>query len=99
MATFITYSLICYFKDREENLAEVSLNLQNIFRVLKGCTIDPGIMAINTQQDDQRKQRATLFDYIDHQSVLDIQKQADDEIGDIEASVLSCEYIETTSDD
>ncbi|CDH50910.1 hypothetical protein RO3G_13986 [Lichtheimia corymbifera JMRC:FSU:9682] len=71
-------------QDREENLAEVSLNLQNIFRVLKGCTIDPGIMAINTQQDDQRKQHATLFDYIDHQSVLDIQKQADDEIGDIE---------------
>lgn len=66
------------------------MNLQNIFRVLKGCTIDPGIMAINTQQNDQRKQHATLFDYIDHQSVLDIQKQADDEIGDIEASELYC---------
>ena len=62
------------------------MNLKNIFRVLKDCTIDPGIMAINIQQKDQRN--ATLFDYIDHQSVLELQKQADDEIGDIEASGL-----------
>lgn len=66
------------------------MNLQNIFRVLKDCTIDPGILAINTQQ---RNQHATLFDYIDHQSVLELQKQADDEIGDIEASITSCGYI------
>ncbi|KAI7859162.1 autophagy-related protein 17 [Circinella umbellata] len=67
-------------KDREETFAKVSLDLQNIFQVLEKCHIDEGILKYNNEQGKQ----TTLFDYIDHQSVLELQKLADDEIGEIE---------------
>ncbi|KAI8143855.1 autophagy-related protein 17 [Fennellomyces sp. T-0311] len=67
-------------KDREETFGKVTLDLQNIFRVLENCNIDEGILKFN---NEQRKQ-TTLFDYIDHHSVLELRKQADDEISEIE---------------
>ena len=54
--------------------------MQNIFKVLEKCHIDEGILKFNNEQGKQ----TTLFDYIDHQSVLELQKFADDQIGEIE---------------
>ncbi|KAI9270760.1 hypothetical protein BDA99DRAFT_434070 [Phascolomyces articulosus] len=67
-------------KIEEETFAKVSMDLQNIFQVLEGYHIDEGILKYNNEQSKQK----TLFDYIDHQSVLELQKLADDEIGEIE---------------
>ena len=47
---------------------------------MEKCHIDEGILKYNNEQGKQ----TTLFDYIDHQSVLELQKFADDEIGEIE---------------
>ena len=64
------------------------MDLQNIFHVLENCNIDEGILKFN---HEQRKQ-TTLFDYIDHHSVLELQKQADDEISEIEVSIDNHSY-------
>ncbi|ORY91897.1 autophagy-related protein 17 [Syncephalastrum racemosum] len=65
--------------DRERALNKVSIELQTIFDVLRNSAIDKGILRINEQE-----RRTTLFDYIDDQAVLELQRQADDEISDIE---------------
>ncbi|KAI9323451.1 autophagy protein Apg17-domain-containing protein [Dichotomocladium elegans] len=70
-------------EDREVHLAGISLDLQNIFRDLKSRRIDEEVIEINSREHDA-KNWTTLFDYIDHQYVLHLQKLADEEITDIE---------------
>ncbi|KAL1933741.1 hypothetical protein VTP01DRAFT_7831 [Rhizomucor pusillus] len=72
--------------DLEESLAKTSIELQTIFDNLKSCKIDEDILRVNQEIDasSTSKKLSTLFDYIDDKAVFELQKQADDEIGEIE---------------
>lgn len=72
----------------------MSIELQDIFEVLRASSIDEEILRVNMEYDDSQRKAAaaaaaggtTLFDYIDDQAVFEIQKLADDAICEIEAS-------------
>ncbi|OAD73367.1 hypothetical protein PHYBLDRAFT_78240 [Phycomyces blakesleeanus NRRL 1555(-)] len=83
-------------KDHETTLANVSMELTTIFEMLKDYSVDEAILKENHKRANQFQsgmeasgvspisQNTTLFNYIDDQAVLELQRQTDDEIGEIE---------------
>ncbi|KAG0188568.1 autophagy protein 17 [Apophysomyces sp. BC1034] len=74
-------------KDRETTLAEVTIELENIFEVLRQSDIDEDILRVNDERNMHKtaETKNTLFHHIDDQAVLDLQRRADDEIVEIES--------------
>ncbi|CAO3636028.1 unnamed protein product [Cunninghamella blakesleeana] len=87
-------------KEREATFEKVSFDLQFIFDLLRSCVIDKGILEFNQPTNNKndtenvQQNRATLFDYIQDQAVLELQQHADDEIGQVE---MLCSSMETLS--
>lgn len=53
--------------------------------MLKQAKIDPDILQVNQERlGSTEEQYHTLFDYISDQEIIELQRQADDEIGEIE---------------
>ncbi|SAM08210.1 hypothetical protein [Absidia glauca] len=77
-------------KEREATLAKVSFELQSIFGLLRSSVIDPGILRLNHNTQPV----VTLFDYIQDQAVLELQQNADDELGQVE---MLCSSVEALS--
>ncbi|KAG2228815.1 hypothetical protein INT48_006019, partial [Thamnidium elegans] len=73
-------------KDRETRLQSLTIELTNIFNLLKECTIDKDILKVNEERGGESQNEVTLFDYISDQEIIELQRLADDEIGEIEAS-------------
>ncbi|KAI8877324.1 hypothetical protein K501DRAFT_288447 [Backusella circina FSU 941] len=71
-------------KDHETKLQTLSIELANIFDLLRQCTVDTDIVSLNNEHDKTMVSPVTLFDYISDQAIIELQRQADDEIGDIE---------------
>ncbi|KAI8997355.1 autophagy-related protein 17 [Pilobolus umbonatus] len=74
----------------ETQLEVLSIELGGIFDVLKKCTVDKDILAVNKERghsivDIADNEEVTLFDYISDQAITEIQRQAYDEIGEIES--------------
>lgn len=53
--------------------------------MLKECTIDKDILKVNEERGGKSQNEVTLFDYISDQEIIELQRLADDEIGEIEA--------------
>ncbi|KAI9031713.1 autophagy-related protein 17 [Phycomyces nitens] len=78
------------------SLANVSMELATIFEMLKNYSVDESILQENHKRASEQQngletseislgsQNTTLFNYIDDQAVLELQRQTDDEIGEIE---------------
>lgn len=70
----------------------MTIELTNIFNLLKKCAIDADILQVNKERataagekiEEDREKITTLFDYISDQEIIELQRQADDEIGEIE---------------
>lgn len=77
--------LILYNQDRETRLQSLTIELTNIFNLLKECTIDKDILKVNEERGGKSQNEVTLFDYISDQEIIELQRLADDEIGEIEA--------------
>ncbi|KAI8340476.1 autophagy-related protein 17 [Chlamydoabsidia padenii] len=77
-------------KEREATLAKVSFELESIFGLLRSSVIDPGILQLNNNTQPV----VTLFDYIHDQAVLELQQNADDELGQVE---MLCSSVEALS--
>lgn len=64
------------------------MELTHIFNLLKQAKIDTDILQVNQERlgstDAEQQQYHTLFDYISDQEIIELQQQADDEIGEIE---------------
>ncbi|KAF1797554.1 autophagy-related protein 17 [Mucor lusitanicus] len=76
-------------KDREAHLQTLTIELTQIFNHLKKCMVDKDILKVNQEilgpsEADETQQYTCLFDYISDQDIIDLQRQADDEIGEIE---------------
>ncbi|KAI9252700.1 autophagy-related protein 17 [Helicostylum pulchrum] len=71
-------------KDRETRLQSLTIELTNIFNLLKECTIDKDILKVNEERGGKSQNEVTLFDYISDQEIIELQRLADDEIGEIE---------------
>ncbi|KAG2208313.1 hypothetical protein INT47_006169 [Mucor saturninus] len=70
-------------KDRESKLQSLTIELTTIFQLLKNCVIDKDILKVNAERGGTQNE-VTLFDYISDQEIIELQRQADDEIGEIE---------------
>jgi hypothetical protein len=83
---FMKQSLLTlyFFQDHETKLQTLSIELATIFDLLKQCTVDADIVSVNNEHDKKMESPVTLFDYISDQAIIELQRQADDEIGDIE---------------
>lgn len=71
----------------------MTIELTQIFNLLKKCTIDKDILKVNQEilgrvEADETQEYTCLFDYISDQDIIDLQRQADDEIGEIEVSKI-----------
>lgn len=83
-------------QDREAHLQTLTIELTQIFNHLKKCMVDKDILKVNHEilgpsEADETQQYTCLFDYISDQDIIDLQRQADDEIGEIEVgSADSC---------
>ncbi|KAI8068132.1 autophagy-related protein 17 [Gilbertella persicaria] len=73
-------------KERESHLQALTMELTTIFNLLKQCTIDPDILRVNQERAKDPQQYSCLFDYISDQEIIELQQQADDEIGDMETA-------------
>lgn len=67
----------------------LTIELTQIFNLLKKCAIDKDILKVNQEilgrvEADETQEYTCLFDYISDQDIIDLQRQADDEIGEIE---------------
>jgi hypothetical protein len=52
--------------------------------------VDKDILKVNQERGgNQKGNETTLFDYISDQEIIELQRQADDQIGEIEASWCS----------
>ncbi|KAG2194590.1 hypothetical protein INT46_008546 [Mucor plumbeus] len=76
--------------DREAHLQTLTIELTQIFNLLKKCAIDKDILKVNQEilgrvEADETQEYTCLFDYISDQDIIDLQRQADDEIGEIES--------------
>ncbi|KAI7869477.1 autophagy-related protein 17 [Spinellus fusiger] len=82
---------------REATLTTLSMELTSVFHTLKHYTVDSAILqesglrsmeksqaTKDSQMYSSALQHTTLFHYIDDQAVLELQRQADDEIGEVE---------------
>lgn len=62
--------------------------MTNIFNLLKTCTVDKDILKVNEERGARvqkgNNETVTLFDYISDQEIIELQRQADDQIGEIE---------------
>ncbi|KAG0744986.1 hypothetical protein G6F62_003714 [Rhizopus arrhizus] len=61
--------------------------LTNIFNLLKQRTIDKDILKVNKERgqgDGRVEKKVTLFDHISDEAIIELQRQADDEIGEME---------------
>ncbi|GAA5811553.1 hypothetical protein MFLAVUS_004991 [Mucor flavus] len=67
-------------KDRETMLQSLTIELTNIFNLLKECTIDKDILKVNEERGGKSQNEVTLFDYISDQEIIELQRLADDEI-------------------
>ncbi|KAI8388564.1 autophagy-related protein 17 [Radiomyces spectabilis] len=87
-------------EDREATLATVSMELERIFDMLRNSKIDEAILRVNEERERKSQtmtdtnvargdKPVTLFHYIDDQAVLELQRQADDEIGEVESLCAS----------
>lgn len=66
----------------------MTIELTTIFDLLKKCTIDKDILKVNAERFGSEQQDYTcLFDYISDQEIIELQRQADDEISYIEVKV------------
>ena len=80
-------------QDREAHLQTLTIELTHIFNHLKKCMVDKDILKVNQEilgpsEADKTQQYTCLFDYISDQDIIDLQRQADDEIGEIEVSKI-----------
>lgn len=57
--------------------------------MLKNCVIDKDILKVNQERGGNQNE-VTLFDYISDQEIIELQRQADDEIGEIEVRITRC---------
>ncbi|KAI9482981.1 MAG: autophagy-related protein 17 [Benjaminiella poitrasii] len=74
-------------KERESHLQTLTLELTNIFNLLKKRKIDKDILQVNKERmtgEENQQGYTCLFDYISDQGIIELQRQADDEIGEIE---------------
>ncbi|KAI7907717.1 autophagy-related protein 17 [Cokeromyces recurvatus] len=74
-------------KEHETHLQTLTLELTNVFNLLKKRKIDKDILQVNKERmNDSQSQHEykSLFDYISDQGIIELQRQADDEIGEIE---------------
>lgn len=78
------FAYFLFFQDHETKLQTLSIELATIFDLLKQCTVDADIVSVNNEHDRKMESPVTLFDYISDQAIIELQRQADDEIGDIE---------------
>ncbi|CEP10021.1 hypothetical protein [Parasitella parasitica] len=77
-------------KDREAHLQTLTIELTQIFNLLKKCMVDRDILKVNQEilkqaEAEETHEYTCLFDYISDQDIIDLQRQADDEIGEIES--------------
>ncbi|KAI8636260.1 autophagy-related protein 17 [Parasitella parasitica] len=77
-------------KDREAHLQTLTIELTQIFNLLKKCMVDKDILKVNQEilgqaEAEETHEYTCLFDYISDQDIIDLQRQADDEIGEIES--------------
>jgi hypothetical protein len=61
----------------------LTIELTHIFNLLKQAKIDPDILRVNQERLGSTEFH-TLFDYISDQEIIELQQQADDQIGEIE---------------
>ncbi|ORE22736.1 autophagy- protein 17 [Rhizopus azygosporus] len=74
-------------KERESTLQSLTIELTTIFNLLKQRTIDKDILRVNRERDpgtNDMGEQVTLFDYISDEAIIELQRQADDEIGEME---------------
>ncbi|KAG1249865.1 hypothetical protein G6F68_013106 [Rhizopus microsporus] len=74
-------------KERESTLQSLTIELTNIFNLLKQRTIDKDILKVNKERgqgDGRVEKKVTLFDHISDEAIIELQRQADDEIGEME---------------
>ncbi|KAI8368929.1 autophagy-related protein 17 [Blakeslea trispora] len=79
-------------KEHEARLQSLTIELTNVFDLLKQCKVDPDILRVNQEREPSTQQQySCLFDYISDQEIIELQRQADDEIGEIETVSNSLE--------
>ncbi|KAI8365892.1 autophagy-related protein 17 [Choanephora cucurbitarum] len=80
-------------KEHEAKLQSLTIELTNVFDLLKQCEVDPDILRVNEERKPtiDQQQYSCLFDYISDQEIIELQRQADDEIGEIETVSNSLE--------
>ncbi|PHZ14518.1 uncharacterized protein RHIMIDRAFT_249475 [Rhizopus microsporus ATCC 52813] len=74
-------------QERESTLQSLTIELTTIFNLLKQRTIDKDILRVNRERDpgtNDMGEQVTLFDYISDEAIIELQRQADDEIGEME---------------
>lgn len=75
-------------KSHEAKFQTLTIDLTNIFNLLKTCTVDKDILKVNEERGAEvqkgNNETVTLFDYISDQEIIELQRQADDQIGEIE---------------
>lgn len=65
----------------------MTAELTQIFNLLKQQKIDQDILRVNQERgqgDGRLDKRVTLFDHISDEAIIELQRQADDEIGEME---------------
>lgn len=68
-------------------MQSLTIELTTIFNLLKQRTIDKDILRVNRERDpgtNDMGEQVTLFDYISDEAIIELQRQADDEIGEME---------------
>lgn len=74
-------------KEKESTLQSLTAELTQIFNLLKQQKIDQDILRVNQERgqgDGRLDKRVTLFDHISDEAIIELQRQADDEIGEME---------------
>ncbi|KAI9243708.1 autophagy-related protein 17 [Sporodiniella umbellata] len=72
-------------KEKEATLQSLTLELTKIFNMLKERKIDKGILKANQDQSyEDNSPDKTLFDHISDEAIIELQRQADDQIGEME---------------